>query len=172
MANMFNSNIVEFLTPESIQLLNRIEVASVANVLTCARGIYFWFNKKTDQLVYIGIAVGEGGLRKRIAQQHLNPSYLEYRSQKHSHKDSFQLGHKVSRLGKDDLVRYGIDKSAFRKSIGRKYSIKPGQDTVNFIVNNLYLRICESEDVNSIKLVEKKLIKMLRPELNTAHNSD
>jgi hypothetical protein len=34
-------------------------------------GIYGWFNKKDDNVEYIGSATGEGGLYQRIINQHL-----------------------------------------------------------------------------------------------------
>ena len=153
-----------------LQLLSRIEPEEASLFLTPKTGIYFWFNKETNELVYIGIAVGVGGLKKRIVSQHLNPTYLEYRPQKHTGRDKFQLKHSISRASKDKkTMRQGIDKSAFRKSIGRKIELKPGAETVKYIIDNLYLKIYESENISLIKEIEVALIKKYEPIFNTAH---
>ena len=41
------------------------------------------------------------------------------------------------------VLKAGIDQSAFRKNIGRTYKIKPGIGTVNYIMDNLYLKFYE-----------------------------
>ena len=99
----------------------KINLDKVSELLTNKRGIYFWCDKNDNIIVYIGIAVGAGGLKKRVVQQHLSPKYLEYRSEKHTLKDEFQLEFAVPRVSKKTgETMYGIDKSAFRKSIGRR----------------------------------------------------
>ena len=149
-----------------------IEPKRAKSEIPSKRGIYFWFDNKSNQLVYIGIAVGIGGLKKRIISQHLNPKYLEYRAEKHTLKDKFQLENAIERLSKkDSSMRKGIDKSAFRKSIGRTLNLKPGIDTVNYIVENLYLKINESEDIDVIKVLEKKLIGKYQPKFNTTYKN-
>ncbi len=153
-----------------LNLLPVIEPQEANSAIPKNRGIYFWFDKENDQLVYIGIALGVGGLKKRIASQHLNPKYLEYRAEKHTSKDHYQLKYTIKRKSKKDgSVRKGIDKSAFRKSIGRKLSLKPGKETVNYITENLYLKIYESEKIDDIKLLEKKLIEQYQPKFNTTY---
>jgi len=154
-----------------LELLLRIEPNEAARILSTKRGIYFWFDKDTDHLVYIGVALGAGGLKKRVVSQHLNPAYLEFRCEKHTEKDKFQLAHAIPRMRKDGItVRHGIDKSAFRKSIGRKLKLKPWMDTVAYIVQNLYLRIFESENISTVKILEVELIKKYSPVFNTSHN--
>lgn len=149
--------------------LKEIELAKVRDLLSSKRGIYFWLSNIDNSIVYIGIAVGRGGLKRRICQQHLNPKYLEYRSEKQNSKDVFQLKHAVSKTSKSsgEIMR-GIDKSSFRKSMGRKLSLKPGDDTVQYIHNNLLLKVFESEDESEIKEMEKKLIVKYHPLFNTA----
>jgi hypothetical protein len=155
-----------------LEILPRIGPNDAALALSEKRGIYFWFTNDTDTLVYIGVALGSGGLKKRILSQHLNSSYLEFRPQKQSEKDKFQLQHAVRRMSKDGKTqRYGIDKSAFRKSIGRKKNLKPGEETVQYIMHNLYLKVFESEDISAIKDMEISLIKKHEPLFNTSHNS-
>lgn len=131
-------------------------------------GIYFWFENKTDRLVYIGTGSGKNGLYNRIVRQHLNPKYIEYREGKHSTKDFFQLKHPIMKEVKG-ILKSGIDQSAFRKNIGRTYQIKPGEGTVNYILDNLYLKFMEIEDINELKELEKKLIAEYKPELNINH---
>ena len=135
------------------------------------RGIYFWINKQDNKVVYIGIALGKEGLRRRIVSQHLNPNYLEFRSSVHSERDAFQLSNAVEKNGKDGSTKYGIDKSSFRKALGRMEKLKPGSDTVNFIMNNFYLKIFESDDPNYINELEKYSISKYKPIYNSAHKS-
>lgn len=146
--------------------LQRIEPGNAKKeLLPKKRGMYFWFDKKNDKVVYIGIAVGKKGLRGRIVSQHLRPEYLEYRPEKQSKKlDCFQIVNPFNKGNKK-----GIDKSAFRKSIGRKLKIKPGIDTCSYIVDNLYLRVFESEKIEYIKALEKELIQEHQPKFNTQH---
>jgi hypothetical protein len=132
-------------------------------------GIYFWFKNETDKLIYIGTGSGINGLYNRIVRQHLNPKYIEYRSEKHSQeKDKFQLKHPIMKEVKG-VLKAGIDQSAFRKNIGRNYLIKPGVGTVNFIIEKLYLKYFEVSDINKLKELEKELIKKHNPELNISH---
>jgi hypothetical protein len=91
-------------------------------------GIYVWYVKGTTHPVYIGKACGRRGLRHRIWAQHLNPNYLEWREQKFTEADVFQLGCAVVVRG-----RRGIYKSVFRRGIGRRERIAPGQLTVDYI---------------------------------------
>ncbi len=152
----------------NLNKLTKIEIDEAKRKLTSNKGIYFWFSNISNDIVYIGIAVGVGGLRRRIALQHLNSNYLEYRIEKQSSKDFFQLQHRVEKFSsKDNTIRYGIDKSAFRKSIGRSLELKPGKETVDYIFNNLHLKIFESEDIAKIKMMEKELIKEYQPVFNT-----
>jgi hypothetical protein len=139
-------------------------------IISKNKGIYFWFRKSDHSLVYIGIALGVGGLNKRIVLQHLNPKYIEYRTQKHTTKDEFQLKNAVFRKSKNDnKIRKGIDKSAFRKTIGRTLKIKPGEETVKYIINNLYFKFIELNDSEEIRLLEKQLIQKFKPLYNTSY---
>ena len=148
----------------------KVELEKINELLSNKRGIYFWFNKADNSLVYIGIAVGVGGLKKRIAQQHLNPKYLEYRDEKHTSKDEYQLKYAIPRLSrKNGGTKLGIDKSAFRKSIGRMLSLKPGNETVNYIQLKLRLEVFESEDIVMVKNIEKSLISTCQPKFNSAN---
>ena len=68
-------------------------------------------------------------------------------------------------------IKHGIDKSTFRKSIGRMLLLKPGQETVNYIKANLRLEVFESEDIEFIKNMEKQLIVQKQPKFNSAHKN-
>jgi hypothetical protein len=132
-------------------------------------GIYFWFIEETNELIYIGTGSGVNGLYNRIVRQHLNPKYIEYRSEKHSlEKDKFQLKHPIMKEVKS-VLKAGIDQSAFRKNIGRNYEIKPGDGTVNFIMENLYFKYFEMSDICALKELEKELIEKHQPKLNINH---
>lgn len=137
------------------------------NLIPKEMGIYFWFENRSDRLMYIGTGSGVRGLYNRIIRQHLNPKYIEYRVKVHSQeKDAFQLKHPVIRE-RDKAP--GIDQSAFRKNIGRKFKIKPGIHTVNYIKENLYLKFKEIDDKEELMILEKILIKRLNPFLNVDH---
>lgn len=151
--------------------LQRIEIANVKTQLSNKKGIYFWFFKLTDKIVYIGIGIGTGGLKKRIVSQHLNAKYIEFRTEKHTHKDEYQLAHAIPRLSKNNkTTRLGIDKSALRKAIGRRLDLKPGTETVDYILDNLYLKVFETDDSKMIKALEIQLIKQFKPLFNSFYN--
>ena len=48
--------------------LQRIEIVNVKTQLSNKKVIYFWFFKLTDKIVYIGIGIGTGGLKKKDSQ--------------------------------------------------------------------------------------------------------
>lgn len=50
-----------------------VDFEHIRTLLSNRRGIYFWFDINNGSITYIGMAVGLGGLKKRIIQQHLNP---------------------------------------------------------------------------------------------------
>jgi hypothetical protein len=41
------------------------------------RGIYLWRWKENESAAYVGVALGKRGLRGRIIEQHLRPSYYK-----------------------------------------------------------------------------------------------
>mgnify|MGYP001047697438 CR=1 FL=1 len=132
------------------------------------KGIYFWCDKVSDEIKYIGTGSGVNGLYNRIIRQHLNPKYIEYRSEKHSQKDAFQLQHPIMKKVKG-VLKAGIDQSAFRKNVGRTFNIKPGEGTVNYIKENYYLKYLEMESKQELIALEKELINMHQPKLNISH---
>jgi hypothetical protein len=132
------------------------------------KGIYFWYENATDNVFYIGTGSGETGLYRRIVLQHLNPKQIEYRAKVHHvEKDAFQLEHPVIRE-RDGAP--GVDQSVFRRGIGRKYNIKPGEGTVDYIKKNLYLKFFEVDDKEELMILEKQLILKHSPLLNDKHN--
>ena len=146
-----------------------VDLNDLDNQLSSKKGIYFWYDKKDNSLVYIGIAKGRGGLRTRISKQHLRPDYLETRPSKHTSKDGYQLKHAIVKETSDpDNKKKAIDKSSFRKSIGRTLSLKPGHETVNYIKSNLRLEVHENEDEKFLVSQEKYLISKYQPRFNTA----
>jgi hypothetical protein len=116
------------------ELVTRLDAAPRHDPLTLESrdipsetGIYVWYAKRTGWPAYVGAASGRG-LRHRIWAQHLNANYLEGRAQKINQADFFQLGCAVVARG-----RPCIDKSVFRRNIGRQERIAPGQGTVDYI---------------------------------------
>lgn len=55
--------------------------------------------------------------------------------------------------------------------VERNQSINPGSPTVEYISNNFFLKVFESEDVDMIKKLEVDLIKKYEPEFNSSHRS-
>ncbi|MEM3564673.1 MAG: hypothetical protein QXR19_15690 [Candidatus Jordarchaeaceae archaeon] len=49
------------------------------NIIPKKKGIYAWFDKRSNEVIYIyiGRAVGKEGLYQRIVKQHLNEKYLK-----------------------------------------------------------------------------------------------
>jgi hypothetical protein len=153
---------------EILEKFTDVNLLDVRNEVPASRGIYLWTTNK-GEVVYIGIALGKNGLRHRICSQHLNPKYLEFREIKQNPKDAFQLEHAIVKLRSNNQIKKGIDKSSFRKSIGRKLSIEPGIDTCNYILQNLKLKVFAHEDATFIKELEKNLISTIKPIFNSTH---
>ncbi|WP_068785182.1 GIY-YIG nuclease family protein [Paenibacillus phocaensis] len=129
-------------------------------------GIYAWFTKDTDELIYIGKATGKGGLRKRIWSQHLNPKYLESRKNKFTAKDSYQVNNPI--YHNNQLV---IDKSAFRKNVSRAFLLKAGVESVEYITNNFLFafKAFNIDEVDTVVELEKQLIQEIKPRLNISY---
>ena len=153
---------------EILEKFTDVNLMNVKNEVPASRGIYLW-KTLNDEIVYIGIALGKNGLRHRICSQHLNPEYLEFRETKHTYKDTFQLENAILKIRSNNQVKKGIDKSSFRKSIGRKLSIEPGIGTCNYILENLKLKVFAHEDTVFVKELEKNLISTIKPIFNSTH---
>ena len=154
-------------------IINEFKLINLENAkveIPKSKGIYIWLDHN-DKIVYVGIACGRNGLHHRICNQHLNPNYLEFRESKHNEKDVFQLNHAITRLSKNNTLKKGIDKSSFRKSLGRNLKLKPGNDTCNYIFSNLQLKILTSDEIEMIKQLEIQLITQLNPIFNTTYKS-
>ena len=153
------------------QGLRDIDLENHQNQLTTNKGLYLWFDKDSMECVYVGIACSKTGLKGRISRQHLNPRYLESRDHKHSVHDHFQLKFPIMRLSSKGIMKKCIDKSTFRKSIGRALKLRPGEETCDYLLSQLNLKIHESSDVQYLKNLEKELIKKLQPRFNTSHKA-
>lgn len=145
-----------------------INLQNFKNEISTNKGVYIWINKQ-DEIVYVGIACGKKGLYHRICNQHLNPNYLEFRDSKHNSKDEYQLSHAIIKLRSKNILKKGIDKSSFRKSIGRKLRLRPGEDTCNYIFTNLQLKLLELNNIEAIKKLEIELISKFNPIFNTSY---
>ena len=93
-------------------------------------GVYLWRSKKDNNIVYIGQALGRGGLNQRIIKQHLNPRYY----------------------GK------GKEKSRFRKAVADEEKIERDK-IVPFIKDNYTLSFIELPKIDKrlADFVEKSL---------------
>lgn len=129
-------------------------------------GVYAWYTKSNEELIYIGKATGKGGLRKRIWSQHLNPKYLECRTSKFTSKDSFQVDNPVLHNNK-----IGIDKSAFRKSVARKYFLLAGNDSVQYLKSNYLIAFESYKNLSTAEIatLEKELIFKMKPSFNITY---
>jgi hypothetical protein len=126
-------------------------------------GAYTWSTKRNSKLMYVGIATGRNGLYGRIIKQHLNPSYLLTDQDKWREKDEFQIAHYSFLNGKP-----AIDKSAFRKNLGREHNLQPGEETVNYIKSNFCLRFIVVPSRESARAIEKEIIQLYEPGYNIA----
>jgi hypothetical protein len=125
------------------------------------RGLYVWYSISSDAVLYVGKATGEGGLRRRIYSQHLNPKYLESRPEKLRAADEFQRSCGVMASG-----RICVDKSVFRRSLGRRFRLVPGVGTVQYIRDNLAVAWLTADQLGDIPKAERDLIRELKPILN------
>jgi hypothetical protein len=147
------------------ELLVQLEAAPRCDPLTLRReqipsapGVYVWYSKATGCPVYVGKAAGSKGLRHRIWAQHLNPFYLEGRAQKITAADSFQLGCAVVLRGQPR-----IDKSVFRRNIGRRERIGPSQAIVDYIRERFEVAWVVTPQ-SKIAMLERGLIARLAAE--------
>ncbi|WP_308923507.1 hypothetical protein [Janthinobacterium sp. J1-1] len=129
-------------------------------------GLYVWRSKHDDSIEYIGKASGKNGLRGRVWCQHLNPIYLESRPDKIAQDDA-QRGFNILHNGK-----LCIDKSVFRRSIGKAHQLSPGVETVRHIRENCTIAwvTFSSDLLEYIPRWELDLIKDYPPRLNKAGN--
>ena len=127
-------------------------------------GVYIWSAREDDSIVYVGKAVGCRGLYTRIIKQHLNPRYLLTDQTKwHREKDAYQAAEHALLNGKP-----AIDKSAFRKNIGRMHRLPPGQPTVDFIRSHFLLRFVLVPSKAAGAQLEHRIISAASPRYNIA----
>ena len=180
---VFDSNYVKLSRPRCPKLyfasdyfneifdsLKSLDYSNVKQGIPRDKGIYFWF--VGEQVNYIGIAKNRNGLYGRVALQHLNEKYLEFRESKQNPElDKFQLSQAVPTFDAEGNAKIGIDKSTFRKKIGRKFKLKPGSETVSYIKENGTLKFTAINNIEgkSLDLIEATLIAFFQPPLNTTH---
>ena len=150
-------------------LLSKLVILDYSNLTNVPkeRGIYLWF--RGLNIEYIGIANNKNGLYGRVVRQHLNEEYLEFRPTNQSSKDTYQLAHAIDKVdGKE--IKYGIDKSTFRKKIGRKFELSPGKATVDYIKKNGCFKYVPVKNISKeiLELIETILIGFFKPELNVS----
>jgi hypothetical protein len=126
-------------------------------------GLYVWYAVNDGEVLYVGKATGRGGLRRRICSQHLNPKYLESRPEKLRAADEFQQSCGM-RVGGNVCV----DKSVFRRSLGRRFRLAPGAGTVQYIRDNLALAWLTADLIGDVPKRERELIRELNPSLNVS----
>lgn len=144
-------------------------ILETPDMITTEKGIYAFTDKLWPNFfVYVGCATGEGGLYQRIVEQHLNPSYLETRAEKHIvGKDDYQMeeGNHAIINGKP-----AIDKSSFRKNLARKERLKVSE-TVDYILHHFMLQYLPLPDYTDDELyeIEKAIIAESKPIYNIIH---
>ena len=145
-------------------LRTRHEAATLSrDDIPTLQGLYVWSSASSGEVLYVGKASGRGGLRNRIWGQHLNPKYLESREETFQPADNFQRGCCVLIGG-----RVCVDKSVFRRSIGRSLSLAPGERTVRYIRDCLAVSwVTFAPDlIGDIPRNELELIRELKPRFN------
>lgn len=164
--HIIKSSAAEVMTEMKDLLLQRRHEASTLtrDDIPSEQGLYVWYSTSSGEVLYVGKATGRAGLRKRIWSQHLNPMYLESRAEKFQSEDEFQRSCGVLVAGK-----VCVDKSVFRRSIGRSLRLAPGEDTVRYIRQNLAVAWLTIADlVGEIPRYEVELIRELKPKLNVS----
>ena len=111
-------------------------------VPTC-KGVYVWRSLKSGEAVYVGSAVGQEGLWKRIVRQHLNDSY------------------RMPDRG---------EKSVFRKAVAVDVGVRPGPQCVDLIKEQFSVAFlaCPGDTTEVIHQAEAALIRQLKPKYNKA----
>jgi hypothetical protein len=92
---------------------------------------------------------------------------LTNQSKWHIEKDAFQIANSVLSNGKK-----AIDKSAFRKNIGRLHHVRPGEETVRFIQENFTVRFIVLGTIELAKSLEEEIIRCHQPRYNIVGNPD
>ena len=163
---------------ESSEVLSQDQLAGLRDALLSAQpldpaddltplvpkriGVYTWSTTEDSRVVYVGKATGRRGLHRRVVREHLNPRYLLTDQRKWSReKDAYQIAHHALVNGKP-----AIDKSAFRKNIGRMHRLSPGQETVDFIRSRFVLRFVLVPTERAAVELERRVRSELLPRYN------
>ena len=127
-------------------------------------GVYAWWSRTEASAIYVGKAFGSSGLRRRIWGQHLSPSYLERREAKFRSQDTAQI------QCSQELGRPCVEKSVLRRSLACLYGFVPGEQTVEYMRENLLVSwfIVTPESTISVPDLELEVIRVLSPQLNVA----
>tara|TARA_Y100000748_G_scaffold102977_1_gene85858 strand:+ start:1684 stop:2214 length:531 start_codon:yes stop_codon:yes gene_type:complete len=147
--------------------LAKVDMNKAEEQVPNTKGLYLWKNKKNQKYEYIGIATNKDGLKGRIVSKHLKEDYLEGREKKHSlTKDRFQLENPIFKKNRPN--KKFIDKSAFRKNVGRLLELCPGKETLAYIRNygTFYFYSFEEIEDEHLEAVETILIASLQPKFN------
>jgi len=138
--------------------LHKYDPTQIEKVIPRDKGLYVWWSRRRGKAVYVGIALNRNGLLGRVLRQHLNPKYLEYRSDKTSNaKRTVVLNGKKA-----------CEKSVFRKAISEKYNIDPGVECVDYIMKHFLVSFfpMKTSSIEKIKQKEQLLIKDIKPSFN------
>jgi hypothetical protein len=151
----------------SLQRAERIPGRKVsASNVPAERGIYVWYSQNGEP-VYVGKATGSRGIRYRVMRQHLNPKYLEKRSEKFTEDDAYQCEVSPTLHG-----RVCVDQSAFRKNVARAHRLKPGQESVDYLRDNFELAWVVLPEASGVRIAElERAVRGLlleRPRYNRA----
>ena len=90
-----------------IHELQKYSFEEILSVISKEPGIYICWSKEHSDPAYIGVALNRRGLFGRVVCQHLNPVYLELRTEKTENASMFAMYKE----------RKAIEKSVFRKKI-------------------------------------------------------
>ena len=144
--------------------VNRLNLYEIErDLIPKEKGLYAYYQKNNGVIEYIGSATGQNGLRGRVWGQHLNPKYLEPRTEKFTKIDQKQVEKATIHNGK--IV---IEKSAFRKNLARKHNLAPGFECLEFLKDNFLISIIPltNRTKGEIRAMEKYLIKVTSPKYN------
>ena len=160
-------NLVELLGHKSITeaCLNLPRVGLEAFDFKCIpseKGLYIWWIAGSPEARYVGIALNKSGLFQRVARQHLNPKYLEYRPMK--------FGSWPVYLDTDG--RSYVEKSVFRKKVARSYGVTGGEPCVDLIKTIFEVSVMTAGVLpdESVRAAEKLIVSSFQPIYNTTFN--
>lgn len=138
----------EWARSEGLLKVEPLNLESINNTnVTTDYGVYAFIDNNTKAIKYIGSATGQKGLRKRVVQQHLNPTHIG------------------SHNGKP------IEISDFRKNLGRRHKLRSGDECLSFIKHNYSVLIMPLPLLSKGSVVDAEsiLLERYKPEFNLLH---